>query len=107
MDNINNEYILYDEPKKWFLNDRPDSKNYLSTEEEKSHKDSLLFHVSQGDYLSTLATILRFFEESIKDKNISEEMREKQLKTIQIVMSDLLYLNDNFDLVPKRPNIKD
>jgi hypothetical protein len=85
----------------WMIHDRPDSKNYLSEQENKAHMESLLFHVSKGDYLSTLATVLRFFEETIHDKGTSAEMREKQLKNIQIVMSDLLYLNDNFDIVPK------
>lgn len=84
-----------------FLNDKPDSRKYLSSEEDNLHKKSLLFHVEQGDYFSTLATVLRFFEETIQDKNISPEMREKQLKTIEIVMSDLLFLSDNFNILPK------
>ncbi len=99
---MDKKYFIYNEPKNWFLNDRPNSANYLSKEDDRVHRESLLFHVSQGDYLSTLATILRFFEESIKDKEVSPEMREKQLKTIEIVMSDLLYLNDNFDLIRKK-----
>lgn len=84
-----------------FINDKPDSAKYLSKEDDIAHKAELLFHVSKGDYLSTLATILRFFEESIKDKEVSPEMREKLLRDIEIIMSDLLYLNDNFDLIPK------
>jgi len=88
-------------PKMWLINDRPDSNKYLSSEKYKAHIDSLLFHVSKGDYFSTLATVLRFFEETIYNKEISPKMREMQLKTIQIVMSDLLYLNDHYDLIPK------
>lgn len=93
---------IYKETKEWIINDRPDSRKYLSESDDAAHRASLLFHVERGDYLSTLATVLRFFEESIHDKDISPEMREKLLKTIGIVMSDLLYLNDNFDIIPKK-----
>lgn len=94
-------YLLYEEKKFWILNDRPDSRQYLSASDDEAHRASLLFHVAEGDYLSTLSTVLRFFEESIKDREISEEQRQMQLKTIEIIMSDLLYLSDNFDIVPK------
>ncbi len=88
-------------PKSWLLHDRPDSKKYLSSAEDKAHRGSLLFHIKKGDYFSTLATVLRFFEEAIDKTDISAEMRAKDLKIIRILMSDLLYLSDNFDLVRK------
>lgn len=76
-------------PKYWLIRDEP-----------SSHA-SLLFHVGQNDYFSTLATILRFYEESIHEKNTTPEMRELQLKTIKNVMNDLLYLNKKYTIVPK------
>lgn len=78
-------------PKYWLIHDEP----------ANSDRASLLFHVNQDDYFSTLATILRFYEESIHEKNITPEMRELQLKTIKNVMNDLLYLNKKYTIVPK------
>lgn len=77
-------------PKYWLIHDEPNSDHA-----------SLLFHVGQNDYFSTLATILRFYEESIHEKNITPEMRELQLKTIKDVMNDLLYLNKKYTILPK------
>lgn len=84
------------------MRDEPAYKVYLPSqfENENIHAQAL-FHVSAGDYLSTLASILRFFEESIHDKKITPEMRELQLKTIKGVMSDLLYLNKNYTIISK------
>lgn len=63
--------------------------------------NGLLFHVNQNDYFSTLATILRFYEESINNKNVEQNMRSLQSKTIKNVMNDLLYLDKNYIIVPK------
>ena len=59
------------------------------------------FHLAQNDYLSTLATVLRFFEETINDNKTTPEMRELQLKSIKGVINDLLYLNKHYVVVPK------
>lgn len=88
-------------PKIWFVRDEPNDNVYYPSQDKKNNHTSLLFHVDQNDYFSTLATILRFYEESINEKNISPEMRELQLKTIKDVMSDLLYLNKNYAIAPK------
>lgn len=87
-------------PKHWLVRDRPISKPYAPATEKLPHA-SMLFHVTAGDYITTLATILRFFEESIYDKKITPEMRELQLKTIRDVMSDLLYLDKHYVIVAK------
>lgn len=78
-------------PKYWLIYDEP----------ANSGRASLLFHIGQNDYFSTLATILRFYEESIHEKNATPEMRNLQLKTIKDVMNDLLYLNKKYTIVPK------
>lgn len=87
-------------PKHWFVRDEPLDGAYLPTQKDSSHQE-LLFHVSQNDYLSTLATVLRFFEETISDNKSTPEMRELQLKSIRSVMNDLLYLNQHYVIVPK------
>ncbi|MEI7709097.1 MAG: hypothetical protein WCI76_00075 [bacterium] len=104
MNSYQDQLYSISSPKFWLVNDRPDSAKYLTAEDNKAHMKSLLFHVSKGDYLSTLSTVLRFFEESIKNKEITPEMTDLELKTIKIAMSDLLYLNDNYDLVLKKEN---
>jgi hypothetical protein len=75
-------------PKYWLLRDEP------------SHTE-LLFHVSEDDYFSTLATVLRFYEESVNSKDISPEMRTLQIKTIKDVIENLLYLSKNYTIVSK------
>ncbi len=85
-------------PKYWLVRDEPVDLN------DFNHK-KLLFHVSQNDYFSTLATILRFYEESVNDKNITEEeMRLLQSKIIKNIIQDLLYLEKNYVIVPKDRN---
>ena len=106
MKNSTNSLYTTDLPKTWFVKDRPDSRKYLSSDEDKSHRESLLFHIAQGDYFSTLATVFRFLEETIHDEKTTSEMRQKQLRTIEIIMSDLLYLNDNYDLISKSNKTK-
>ena len=88
-------------PKFWFVCDEPTNNIYYPSQDKKNNQTSLLFHIDKNDYFSTLATILRFYEESINDKNITPETRELQLKTIKNVMSDLLYLNKNYTITPK------
>ena len=72
----------------------------LELEQASDHK-SLVFHLEAGDYTTTLTSILRFFEETIKNENVTFEMRELQLTSIRKVMSDLLYINKNYLIVPR------
>ena len=88
-------------PKYWLVRDEPADRLY-SSEVVNSPHTSMKFHVSAGDYISTLATILKFFEESVKDgAKVTPEMRQLQLKTAKDVINDLLYLNKNYKIVPK------
>lgn len=97
------EYPLYtiNFPKYWLVRDESKEKIYSSSQDEISDHKSMLFHVYAGDYITTLATILRFFQETIQDEKTPEHMRELQLKTIKGVISDLLYLNKTHTIVPK------
>ncbi|OGI64456.1 hypothetical protein A3H53_01440 [Candidatus Nomurabacteria bacterium RIFCSPLOWO2_02_FULL_40_10] len=52
-------------------------------------------------YITTLASILRFFEETIKDTKTTPEMRSLQLVSIRKVINDLLYLNKHHTIVLK------
>ncbi len=95
-------YSLYtiNFPKHWLVRDEPIDRLYTPEIANAPHK-SMMFHVQAGDYISTLASILRFFEETIKDATTKPEMRTLQLKSIKDVMSDLLYLNKHYTIVPK------
>ncbi|MDD5721494.1 MAG: hypothetical protein PHT16_03570 [Candidatus Pacebacteria bacterium] len=79
----------------------------LELEQASDHK-SLVFHLKAGDYTTTLTSILRFFEETIKNENVTPEMRALQLDSIRKVMSDLLYINKYYKIVPlekKKENV--
>ena len=87
-------------PKYWFGRDKPSGNIYFPAQKDSNRKE-LFFHLAQNDYLSTLATVLRFFEETINDNKTTPEMRELQLKSIKGVINDLLYLNKHYVVVPK------
>jgi hypothetical protein len=92
-------------PKYWLVKDESDNVYSPELEQASDHK-SLLFHLEAGDYTTTLTSILRFFEETMKDENVTPEMRALQLTSIRKVMSDLLYINKNYKIIP-RNNQKD
>lgn len=86
---------------------KDESDNVYSPElEQASDHKSLVFHLEAGDYTTTLTSILRFFEETIKNENVTSEMRELQLISIRKVMSDLLYINRNYKIVPREKEKK-
>ncbi len=87
-------------PKYWLIRDEPADRLYTPAIDKVPHT-SMKFHVSAGDYITTLASILRFFEETIKDGKTTPEMRKLQLRSIHDVMGDLLYLNKHYTIVPK------
>lgn len=62
--------------------------------------DRLDFHAENNDYFSTLATLLGFVEEAMVDKN-SDKSVDNELKLLQQIKKDLLYLNDNYQIVKK------
>jgi len=84
----------------WLVRDEPKGISYSRGQEAASHK-SLLFHISEGDYILTLATVLRFFEDSIKSEEADEQVRRIKLDLIRGVIDDLFYLDENYMLVPK------
>lgn len=74
---------------------------------DEDSKKTLQFHVKNGDYVRTLITILRFFEEIImNDASITNEERENRIFMMQKVISDLFYLNDNYKIIPKTDDSK-
>ena len=95
-------YSLYtiNFPKYWLVRDEPSDWLYSPEIANAPHKN-MLFHVQAGDYITTLASILRFFEETIKDSKTTPEMRSLQLVSIRKVISDLLYLNKYYTIAPK------
>ncbi len=99
---ITSRYRLYKIrfPKYWLVRDESVDMLY-SPEIENSPHTSMLFHISAGDYLSTLATILRFFEETISDEKTTPEMRKLQLETMKDLRNDLLYLHRHYAIVPR------
>ena len=90
-------------PKYWLVHDEPEADIYSRSRENSPHK-KMLFHVSAGDYISTLASILRFFQETIYEQKTTLEMRRLQKKIIVDLIDDLLYLDKGFTIVPKDKN---
>ena len=92
----------------------PDTKTYtphrpimwfVRDESTRSHPPSLLLHVEQGDYFGTLATVLNFVREGMMNdfpnpKN-STMPQEKSLHLLEGMRDDLVYLQNNYDLVKK------
>lgn len=95
-------YSLYtiNLPRYWLMRDEPSDRLYTPEIANAPHA-SMKFHLKAGDYISTLATILRFFEESIKDGGTTPEMQTLQLEKIKDLRSDLLYLNKHYKIVPR------
>lgn len=77
----------------WFVRDKQN--------DEQENLEELHFHVQVGDYFSTLATILGFVEEMILEQDAKKVMTY-ELKVLRQVKKDLLYLNANFDIKPKK-----
>jgi len=87
-------------PRFWTLRDEPARAPYARNEKTNSH-ESLLFHISQGDYILTLAAVLEFFKDSIKSEEIDEKVRQVKLDLIGGVIDDLIYLDDHYKIVSK------
>jgi hypothetical protein len=53
------------------------------------------FHVQNQDYFGTLATVLCLIRQSQKEDSISSVV-------LEITEKDLMYLQENFNIVPKQ-----
>lgn len=95
-------YSLYtiNFPRYWLVRDEPADRLYTPEIANTPHQN-MLFHVQAGDYIPTLASILRFFEETIQNSKTTPEMRSLQLVSIRKIINDLLYLNKHYTIVPK------
>lgn len=56
-------------------------------------KESLNFHIKSGDYFGTLATILNFL--------VQEEFSSDRDKIIKEKVNELVYLQENYNIVKK------
>ncbi len=61
-------------------------------------KKSLEFHIKSGDYFGTLATVI----DLVKQQIFKDNTRDKNKKIIENKVSELMYLQNNFDIVKKR-----
>jgi len=61
-------------------------------------KKSLEFHIKSGDYFGTLATVI----DLIKQQIFKDNSRDKNKKIIENKIAELMYLQNNFDIVKKR-----
>ncbi len=85
----------------WLVCDKPKDKVYATHSNEVMPHAGLILHLKENDYITTLATYLRFFEETIVDPKSTPEMRQLQFKTIKELIADLLYLNEYYTIAPK------
>ena len=60
----------------------------------KKRIKSLEFHVEQGDYFGTLATVLDLLRQGVGKKQVEK-------KILRDLTMDLLYLQDHCDIVKK------
>ena len=61
-------------------------------------KKSLEFHIESGDYFGTLATVL----DLVKQQIFKDSSRDKNKKIIENKVAELMYLQNNFDIIKKR-----
>ncbi len=61
-------------------------------------KKSLEFHIKSGDYFGTLATVI----DLVKQQIFKDNSRDKNKKIIENKVSELMYLQNNFDIIKKR-----
>lgn len=61
---------------------------------------SVAFHVESGDYFGTIATIVSLISQDIEDNNCYEP--KDVLKALKNLEKDLIYLQENYDINPKR-----
>lgn len=63
-------------------------------------EDSVRFHVQQDDYFGTMATIISLLKQEIKKCPL--EKREQINKTFKNLEHDLMFLQKNYQIKPKR-----
>lgn len=61
-------------------------------------KKSLEFHIKSGDYFGTLATVI----DLVKQQIFKDSSRDKNKKIIENKVAELMYLQNNFDIIKKR-----
>src|SRR3989338_5030415 len=94
-------YQIFDS-RYWLIHDRPGGDPESGAEDYRAR---MLFHIKENDYFSTLATILRFYEEYIQSAvSTDSKMRELELQAIKNIIQELLYLDKNFIIAPKDDN---
>lgn len=88
-------YPIYTiKPKYWLVRDEP---VYI----EKDSQKNLLFQISSESYIPNLVARLQFFQETIRDRKTSPEMRIIQLRAMKTTLKELLYIEKNYRIVPK------
>jgi hypothetical protein len=60
-------------------------------------RKSLEFHIKSGDYFGTLATVI----DLIKQQIFKDNSRDKNKKIIEDKVAELIYLQNNYDIVKK------
>lgn len=61
-------------------------------------KKSLEFHIKSGDYFGTLAAVINL----VKQQIFKDSSRDKNKKIIENKVAELMYLQNNFDIIKKR-----
>ncbi len=73
--------------------------------ESLSPEDEVDFHIAQGDYFPTLATIMGLLAEFLGDAaRKGETPRSFQIMTLQRLKEDLLYTDRHYTIVRKTDN---
>ncbi len=63
----------------------------------------LVFHLKTDDYFASIATIMGFLKETIQEcSQTGTPMRDVQIRTLDDLRKDLLYLHANYHIMPKK-----
>lgn len=63
-------------------------------------EDSVSFHVESGDYFGTIATIISLVSQDIERKGSYDAL--SLLKALKSLEKDLIHLQANYDITPKK-----
>ena len=68
----------------------------------RTRKQQIEFHIKSDDYFGSLATTINFAKQTLeKDLDKTAASKKRQIKTLDKVKDDLLFLQENYQIIKK------
>lgn len=65
-------------------------------------QEDIKFHLDEGDYFGTLATILNLVKDKLKQDGLKDVSKIEEI--LHDLKKDLLHLQQNYQIIPKTKN---